>query len=161
MQTWRAGYEIVSPENTMAEISNGEITLRLAKDTPANPKKQWLRALHYDITLSESGTVVGQIDLRLGYTTSLVRYGGHFGYGVAEAHRGNHYAGKACLLLKDVARHHGLDVIWITCNPDNLASRKTCEWIGAQLVEIVDLPPENDQYQEGERQKCRYRWIIY
>jgi hypothetical protein len=24
-------------------------------------------------------------------------------------------------------------------------------------VEIVDLPEETDMYQEGERQKCRYR----
>ena len=39
-----------------------------------------------------------------------------------------------------------MDVLWITCNPDNWPSRKTSEWIGATLVEIVDLPPENDQY---------------
>lgn len=29
------------------------------------------------------------------------------------------------------------------------------------LVEIVDLPPENDQYEQGERQKCRFRFIVY
>jgi len=46
---------------------------------------------------------------------------------------------------------------WITCNPDNAASRRTCELAGAVLVEIVDLPEDIDMYQEGERQKCRYR----
>jgi hypothetical protein len=25
------------------------------------------------------------------------------------------------------------------------------------LVEIVDLPEDNDMYQKGERRKCRYR----
>ena len=145
----------------MTKISDDEIILKLATDSAANPEKQWLRALHYNIALVASGTIVGQIDLRLGYTTNLVRYGGHIGYVVNEEHRGNHYAGKACMLLKEIARSHGLDVIWITCNPDNWASRKTCEWIGAQLVETIDLPPDNDQYQDGERQKCRYRWIIY
>jgi tagatose 1,6-diphosphate aldolase len=28
---------------------------------------------------------------------------------------------------------------------------------GAVFVEIVPLPPNNDQYLEGEREKCRYR----
>ena len=27
---------------------------------------------------------------------------------------------------------------------------------GAELVEIVDLPEDNDMYQKGERRKCRY-----
>jgi tagatose 1,6-diphosphate aldolase len=47
--------------------------------------------------------------------------------------------------------------LWITCNPENIASRRTCEAAGADFVEIVDLPSDIDMYQEGERQKCRYR----
>jgi predicted acetyltransferase len=90
-----------------------------------------------------------------------VRYGGQIGYGVHESFRGNHYAAKACLLLKSVAKQYGMDVLWITCNPDNWPSRKTCESIGATLVEIVNVPENNDMYQRGEKQKCRYRWIIY
>jgi tagatose 1,6-diphosphate aldolase len=54
-----------------------------------------------------------------------------------------------------------MDVVWITCNPDNWASRRTCERLGCQLVDIVELPEHIDMYQDGERQKCRYRWIIY
>ena len=56
-----------------------------------------------------------------------------------------------------LARRHGLAELWITCNPENKASRRTCEFAGAELIEIVDLPPHTDMYQEGERQKCRYR----
>jgi predicted acetyltransferase len=145
----------------MNELSDGEIFLRLERETPGDPSRQWLPACHYEIVLESTGQVVGKIDLRIGYTTSLVRYGGHIGYQVFEQHRGNHYAGKACRLLKKVAKQHGMDVIWITCNPDNWPSRKTCEWIGAQLVEIVDLSPDNDQYQRGDRQKCRYRVVVY
>jgi len=87
--------------------------------------------------------------IRLGYTLSLVRFGGHFGFNVKSEWRGHHYAGKACKLLRQIAITYGMDVLWITCNPNNWPSRKTCEWIGATLVEIVDLPPENDQYKEG------------
>jgi hypothetical protein len=42
--------------------------------------------------------------------------------------------------------------LWITCNPDNWPSRKTCEYLGATLVEVVDLPKESALYQRGERQ---------
>ncbi|MCX6971804.1 MAG: GNAT family N-acetyltransferase [Verrucomicrobia bacterium] len=145
----------------MQTLADKDIELRLARDVPANPAKEWLRALHYNIIRSDTQETIGTIDIRLGYTLSLVRYGGHLGYGINPDWRGKHYAGKACRLLIPIARAHGMDVLWITCNPDNWPSRKTCEWIGATLVEIVDLPPENNQYQEGERQKCRYRWILY
>jgi predicted acetyltransferase len=47
--------------------------------------------------------------------------------------------------------------LWITCNPENVASRRTCELVGGELVDIVDLPVDSDMYKEGARQKCRYR----
>lgn len=84
-------------------------------------------------------------------------YGGHIAYCVAPEYCGHHYASRACRLLLPLAHLHGLDPLWITCNPDNFASRRTCELAGAQLVEIVDLPEDTDMYQEGERQKCRHR----
>jgi tagatose 1,6-diphosphate aldolase len=60
-------------------------------------------------------------------------------------------------LLLPLARRHGLKDLWITCNPDNLASRRTCELAGAEFVEIVDLPANSGMYRRGDRQKCRYR----
>ena len=54
------------------------------------------------------------------------------------------------------SRRHGLSVVWITCNPDNWPSRRTCERLGGTLVEIVKLPEDNDMYQAGEREKCRW-----
>jgi len=53
-----------------------------------------------------------------------------------------------------------LNPLWITCNPDNLASRKTCEIAGGVMMEIVDLPEHNIMYKQGERQKCRYRFDL-
>ena len=84
-------------------------------------------------------------------------YGGHIGYDVSEEHRGKRYAARSCSLLLPLAKRHDLNPLWITSNPDNLPSRRTCEIIGARLIEIVDLPKETDLYQEGDRQKCRYR----
>ena len=47
--------------------------------------------------------------------------------------------------------------LWITCNPENVASRKTCERLGAVYIETVSLPTNHILYERGERQKCRYR----
>jgi len=146
----------------MEELRGEETLLRFRERTEPDPAKHWwVPALHYDVVRIDKMESVGSISLRLGYTTSLVRYGGNIGYGIDEQHRGNRFAAKACKLLLSVAKSHGMDVIWITCNPDNLASRRTCEILGATLVEIVDLPPDNEQYEQGDRQKCRFRLIVY
>ena len=85
-------------------------------------------------------------------------YGGHVAYGVRPEYRGAHFAGRALRLLMPLARRHGLCELWITCNPENIASRRTCEFAGAELIGIVDLPPETDMYQEGERQNAATGW---
>lgn len=136
-------------------LADGVIEIRLVQEVAADPARHWLRALHYDIVQAGTREIAGRVDLRLGYTHDVEQFGGHIGYFVEPAMRGRHYAGRTCQLLRSVAQQHGMDVLWITCNPDNPASRRTCEWIGAEFVEIIDLPPDNDQYQRGERQKCR------
>jgi len=40
------------------------------------------------------------------------------------------------------------------------AIRRTIERLGARLVEIVPLPEDNDQYRDGDREKCCYRLDI-
>jgi tagatose 1,6-diphosphate aldolase len=50
-----------------------------------------------------------------------------------------------------------MKALWITCNPDNHASRRTCERLGARLVEIVPVPKTDPLYARGETEKCRYR----
>ncbi len=137
------------------ELRDGDLRLELRERTPADPVRGWVPMYRYDMVVG--GRTVGRIDLRLRATDFLVRYGGLVGYGVDATHRGHRYAARALRMLAPVARAHGLVPLWITCNPDNLPSRRTCELAGAELVEIVDLPPGCDMYNEGERQKCRYR----
>jgi len=84
-------------------------------------------------------------------------YLGHIGYHVEPAYRSRHLAARSCRLSLPLARRHGLHPLWMTCNPDNWASRRTCELAGARLVETVDLPPNNPIYLSGELRKCRYR----
>lgn len=135
-------------------IKGEEIQLKLVRKTDYDPVRDYVPAFYFDICL-HSGEKIGQIDLRNGYSQKLY-YGGHIGYSIEEAHRGHHYAAKACRLLFSLARELGLEYVYITCNPDNYASRKTCEYAGGKLLEIVDLPEDNDMYLEADRQKCIY-----
>jgi tagatose 1,6-diphosphate aldolase len=101
--------------------------------------------------------IAGAIGLRVGHNEDTDHYYGHVGYNVFAPARGNHYAERATRLLFPLARRHGLRELWITCNPDNHASRRTCERIGAIYIEIVDVPKNHPLWSRGERQKCRYR----
>ena len=48
----------------------------------------------------------------------------------------------------------------ITTDPDNYASQRTCELVGAEYVETVTVPPYDSLYGRGDRTKLRYRLKI-
>jgi predicted acetyltransferase len=136
-------------------LKDADLELRLREHLPAVPAKGWVPAYRFDMMVD--GHVAGSIDLRLGATPAMVNFGGQIAYGVDPSYRGRHYAARSLRLLLPFAKAHGMSELWVTCDPANWASRRTCEIAGAELVGIVDLPPESDMYIEAERQKCRYR----
>ncbi len=139
-------------------LKNNEIQLLLEKTVDGDEKRNWVPAYHFFIS-SLDGTKMGKCDLRIGYNDNLY-YGGHIGYTVFPEYRGNHYAGKACLLLFQLAIKHNMEYLYITCNPDNYASRKTCEYAGGTLLEIAELPEGNDMRDKGEFEKCIYEFNL-
>ena len=139
------------------ELREDGIVLQLVATRPAEPVKGWVPYYVFDILSAKTREKAGEIHLRVGDTRHLRLYGGHIAYAVRPEYRGNRFAARALRLLAPLARRHGFSELWITCNPENLASRRTCELAGAELIEIIDLPPDIDMYQRGERQKCRYR----
>ena len=142
------------------QLSDGEIAIRVREKCPEDFLRGYAPVYKFDVLLADTGIFVGTVDLRIAETDHLNLYAGHIGYGIEPKYRGKRYAAKACNLVKQAALAHGFKTLWITCNPDNGASRRTCEILGAQFVEIVDLPEYTDMYQKGERQKCRYRWDL-
>lgn len=139
-------------------LQNDEIKLVLEKAVDGDDEKGWVPAYHFAIC-NLDGTKMGVCDLRIGHNDNLY-YGGNIGYRVDEPYRGHHYAGKACLLLFELAKRHELGYIIITCNPDNYASRRTCEYAGGELLEIAQLPEENDMRARGETEKCIYKFVL-
>jgi tagatose 1,6-diphosphate aldolase len=102
--------------------------------------------------------IAGGLSLRIGNNRDLEMYTGHIGYNVYPPARGHHYAERSCRMLFPLARAHGIRILWITCNPDNWASRRTCERLGCHLADIVPVPSDHPLYLRGDREKCRY-WI--
>lgn len=142
---------------TPDRLVDGDLALVLESEQLGDPARGFVPTCAFQMVRLPSGEEVGHISLRIGSSPHILFYAGHLGYGVHREHRGHHYAARACRLLLPLARAHGIRSLWITCNPDNTASRRTCELAGARFVEIVDLPEDSDMYQRGERQKCRYR----
>ena len=139
-------------------LKNDEIQLVLEKTVDGNAEKGWVPAYHF-VICDGKGTKMGVCDLRIGHNDNLY-YGGNIGYRVEEEYRGHHYAGKACMLLFNLARKHDMEYLIITCNPDNYASRKTCEYAGGELLEIAEVPEGNDMRDRGEFEKCIYRFAL-
>ena len=67
---------------------------------------------------------------------------------------------KACRLLFELAKKHNLGYVMITCNPQNYASRKTCEILGGELLEIAKLPADSDMRVLGEDMMCIFRFEL-
>jgi len=138
-------------------LADDELILQLVERSPGDPVHDVAPSYRFKMTRPDRAVEMGRIDLRVGNSHNLIMYAGHIGYRVHTEYRGNHFAARSVRLLVPLARAHKLGTLWITCNPDNWASRRSCELAGLELVEIVDIPPHIDMYYQGEHQKCRYR----
>ena len=80
-----------------------------------------------------------------------VRLGGHVGYVVAPSYRRKGYATEMLRQTLPIARSVGLGRILLTCDDDNVASRRVIELNGGVL--------ENAVWEEGLRVPKRRYWI--
>ena len=135
-------------------LSDGELELVCVWTRDGDPARRLVAT--YEFEIRREGARVGRVGFRCQDTDYMRLYAGNIGYGVDEHARGHRYAARAVAILRPFMKRH-LTTAWIAIDPDNVASRRTAERVGAVFVEIVDLMPDDEQYQDGERQKCRYR----
>jgi len=138
------------------KLRHGDLELRLADYS--------LHAFHrvptyfFRMMSIDRNEEMGTINLRIGSNPHIERYAGHIGYGVHPAYRGHHYASRSLVLLLPFARSLGIDPLWITCDPENAASRRSLEISGAEFMEVVDVPADcGIRKYGGKLHKCRYR----
>jgi predicted acetyltransferase len=142
-----------------AEYTDGEIDLIPLHFTPPDPGMGFGREQIWRITQHNSRKEIGQISYRTG-ESRCVYYFGHIGYHIDEKWRGHHYARKACLLIRQEIRMSGKTSVVITCDPDNLPSRKTCEALGCLWEGITEVAEDVRKAHEISRVKCRYIWRV-
>lgn len=95
--------------------------------------------------------VVGRLSLRYRLNDFLRTIGGHIGYGVRPSRRRCGYATEMLRQSLPLCAALGIDRALVTCDADNLASRKVIERCGGVFEGFTSAP-------ELEIQKRRY-WI--
>jgi len=148
-------YQFLDP----GELIEGDLALVLCAAEIDTSGEEPLPTYRFEMRSTVTDERLGFINLRVGFGSNLLLYRGHIGYGVEERHRGHRYAVRACRLLLPLSWSSGIDPIWITCNPENTASRKTLEIIGAEYVETLVVPENTEAFRAGARVKCRYRLV--
>jgi predicted acetyltransferase len=134
----------------------GDVTLRFAEIVPGNPQRGFVPSYHFRI-LNRNDQDVGYINLRVGQTEHVRLFAGHIGYEIQKGFRGHGYAGQACRALAPFVRQVCSEVVF-TCDPDNFASIRTIEKLGAKFIEQVAVPAHDPLYERGSRIKRRYIW---
>ncbi len=141
--------------NEFDTISNNEITLKISQKYRGD--NELLPFYYYDIYVDE--TVVGKISIRIG-TNYHSYYNGHIGYEIDKEYRGSNYAYKASKLVLQVAKAHNMGELILTCDESNIASYKTIEKLGVELIEIVKPPKDYFAYRENMEKQRIYKLCL-
>ena len=139
-------------------LRTGVAVLRFVRVAAGDATRGLVPYYHFRI-LTAAGYDVGHINVRVGDTDHVRRYAGHLGFEIAPEHRGRRYALEACRAIAPLVRSI-YEAVVITCDPDNLASRRTIERLGARFLDEVAVPPDDPHFRRGSRTKRRYRWTV-
>jgi predicted acetyltransferase len=85
------------------------------------------------LLLRDGATILGRSGLRLWLTPDLEDIGGHIGYRIRPSERRKGYGARLLAMTLDEARKHGLRDVLLTCDSDNIGSRRIIERNGGQL----------------------------
>ena len=89
--------------------------------------------------LVDGDRFLGRLSLRLELTESLLQRGGNIGYAVRKSERRKGYGAMMLKLALPEARKAGLDKALITCNDENIGSRKIIEGVGGVLQDKAEM----------------------
>lgn len=136
------------------------VDLKYRYETTEDTAYDGIPTIYYDIVLHDTGAKIGSIDLRLKMDDNMYYYG-HVGYDIVPRHRGHNYSYEACkLLFKEAKERYGMSELYLTCNPDNIASYKILQKLNGELVEVVQVPSNHELYKRGDKMKCIFRYKI-
>jgi predicted acetyltransferase len=139
------GYQIESIE--MNDVFERYITRIREKAQGFNLKPGFVQESTF--WLMEYNTIYGASRLRHSLTEKLFMEGGHIGYDIPPSYRRQGYGTLLLKLTLEEAKNIGLERVLLTCDSDNIGSRKTILKNGGILENEIEYE---------DRLKCRY-WI--
>ena len=167
---------IIRPLQLTDEVSFRQAMAEFERETPAaNFALEWARAASFaeyvslhdrwsqglDLPMNYvpasffvgvvGDVIVGRVSLRHELNDFLRRVGGHIGYAVRPGYRGRGYAKAMLRQSLPIAASLGIEHALLTCDDDNIASRKVIEACGGVFESLAEHAP-------GEMPKRRY-WI--
>jgi predicted acetyltransferase len=99
----------------------------------------WVPATTY--WLIDNDEFVGHVNIRHKLNDQLEKIGGHIGYAIRPSKRKKGYGTKILESALSKAKERGFPKVMVTCDTDNIASRKIIEKHGGKLI---DSNPKED-----------------
>lgn len=84
--------------------------------------------------------IVGRLSIRHSLNEHLQKYGGHIGYGIIPSERRKGYANEMLRQALPICRKLGIEKALISCDTNNIASRKVIENNGGIFDSITKFP---------------------
>jgi predicted acetyltransferase len=106
---------------------------------------------HTTYWLVEEKEFIGRVDIRHDLTEHLLRVGGHIGYDIRPSKRKKGYGKKLLAMALPKAKALGITRVLVTCNENNIGSKKIIETNGGIFENSVSMGT-------GNPRKLRY-WI--
>jgi predicted acetyltransferase len=123
--------EFAADWHTAAGFERFVAALRKQADTTAAPPPNWVHSSTY--WWAEESQYLGSIRIRHQLTPGLLETGGHIGYDVAPAVRRRGHGTAMLRAALPIAARLGIGQVLITCDLDNIGSRKVIEANGGVL----------------------------
>ena len=113
--------------------------------------------------LIDGADYIGQLSIRPELATPyLLTYGGHIGYSVRPSRRRRGYGYRILSLARRESRGMGLSKLLVTCDSDNIASKKIIESNGGEFESAMKMDSKTMRAERRKRgetvDKLRY-WI--
>lgn len=104
-----------------------------------------------DFWLVDNNEFIGRLSLRYELNENLLKVGGHIGYEIRPSKRRQGYGTEILRLGLEKARELDLHKVLVTCDEDNIGSKKIIEHNGGKLENAIEI--------EGDPVKKLRYWI--
>jgi predicted acetyltransferase len=124
------GYSFLNP--AQCDVAERVARFKTGKGLPPG----YVKATY--LWLVDEGRFLGETSIRHRLTPSLLRYGGHIGYGIRHNEWGRGLGTAMLAMSLGYAKDHlGFNRVLITCDDDNLASARVIEKNGGILQDKI------------------------